>query len=357
MDSSASSRARQWLRHGVALLAIAAAASGCTGGIVTRAPSRSPLPGPSAGSAAAPLQTAYEQVIKAVLPSVVEINTSNSTGSGVVYDSKGDIVTNAHVVGDAKTVQVLPASGSATLTAKVIGVFKPDDLAVIRVTSDADKLKPAKFGNSDDAQVGQIVMAMGNPLGLFDSVTQGIVSATGRTVSAAEQGGQALITAAIQTSAAINPGNSGGALVNLDEQVIGIPTLAARLPESGGAAPGIGFAIPSNTVRNIASQIIATGKVTHSDRAALDAAVETAANKEGQPAGVAVVSVDKGGAAAKAGLKSGDVIVSVDGIGTPNAQSLLDQISRLKPGDKVTLAVRSGHTTRNVTATLGSLSS
>jgi putative serine protease PepD len=228
---------------------------------------------------------------------------------------------------------------------------------VIRVTSDADKLKPAKFGNSDDAQVGQIVMAMGNPLGLFDSVTQGIVSATGRTVSAAEQGGQALITAAIQTSAAINPGNSGGALVNLDEQVIGIPTLAARLPESGGAAPGIGFAIPSNTVRNIAGQLIATGKVTHSDRAALDAAVETAANKEGQPAGVAVVSVDKGGAAAKAGLKSGDVIVSVDGIGTPNAQSLLDQISRLKPGDKVTLAVRSGHTTRNVTATLGSLSS
>ena len=132
---------------------------------------------------------------------------------------------------------------------------------------------------------------MGNPLGLTDSVTQGIISATGRTVSSSEPGQGALITSAIQTSAAINPGNSGGALVNLEEQVVGIPTLAARLPDQGGAAPGIGFAIPSNTVRNIANQLIETGRVTTSDRATLGITAQTAANQQGQDTGVAVVAV------------------------------------------------------------------
>ncbi len=282
MDSSSTSRVpRRWLRRVLlptaAGLVITTAAAACSSGATAR----------SAGSfddSASKLQAQYEDVVRDVLPSVVQISTSDSTGSGVVYDDHGDIVTNDHVIGQAKTVKVQEAVGNTSLTAKVVGEFAPDDLAVIRVESDASSLKPAKFADSNTAQIGEIVLAMGNPLGLSDSVTQGIISATGRTVGSGEPGGgKALITAAIQTSAAINPGNSGGALVTLDNDVIGVPTLAARLPDQGGFAPGIGFAIPSNTVKNIANQLIKTGKVTQSDRASLGITAQTAANASGEP--------------------------------------------------------------------------
>jgi putative serine protease PepD len=350
MDSSARSLLRAWALPSVALLAVVIVASACTSAS-PKATSSPSLSNP------VPLQDSYEAVVRAVLPSVVQISTDDSTGSGVVYDSKGDIVTNQHVVGNAKTVAVYPASGTSSVKGDVIGVFKPDDLAVIRVTSDADKLKPARFGNSDEATIGEIVLAMGNPLGLTDSVTQGIVSATGRLVSANEPGTSALITSAIQTSAAINPGNSGGALVALDNEVIGIPTLAARLPDAGGAAPGIGFAIPSNTVRNIADQIIKNGKVTESDRAWLGISAQTAANDSGQDTGVAVVDVDQGGAAQKAGLKPGDVITAIDGKPTPNLQTLDSLVAMYKPGQKVTLTVVRNGKTQKFTANLGSIGS
>jgi putative serine protease PepD len=350
MDSSARSVLRAWALPGVALLTVVMVASACT----SNSPASSQRGGQNSG---VPLQDSYEAVVRAVLPSVVQISTDGSTGSGVVYDDKGDIVTNEHVIGDAKTVDVLPASGAAAVKANVIGEFKPDDLAVIRVTTDADKLKVAKFGNSNATEIGEIVLAMGNPLGLFDSVTQGIISATGRTVSSNEPGGSALITSAIQTSAAINPGNSGGALVNLEEQVVGIPTLAARLPEAGGAAPGIGFAIPSNTVRNIADQLIKNGKVTTSDRATLGISAQTAANQTGDDTGVAIVSVNPGGPAAKAGLGPGNVITEINGRATPDVQDLENQISTLKPGTKVTLTVVRDGKTQQVTATLGTLGS
>jgi putative serine protease PepD len=335
----------------VALLTAGLAAAGCTSS------NGSAIGTSNRGNTGVPLQDSYEQVIRAVLPSVLQINTPTSTGSGVVYDSKGDIVTNEHVIGEAKTVNVLPVSGNQMLTAKVIGEYPPDDLAVVRVTSDASELKPASFGNSDNVEVGQIVLAMGNPLGLTDSVTQGIVSAVGRTVSASEENGVALITAAIQTSAAINPGNSGGALVDLDDQVIGIPTLTAHLPESGGAAPGIGFAIPSNTVKDIADQLIKDGKVTTSDRAALNVELETSANDKGEAEGVAILSEEDGGAAQRAGIKPGSIIIAIDGHKTPTAQVLLDNIGMHSPGTTVTLTIRNGGTTRDVTVTLGTLSS
>jgi putative serine protease PepD len=350
MDSSASSRLRAWVLPGVALLTVATAAAACTssnGGSTSDTVS---------SSSAVPLQDSYESVVRAVLPSVVQISTDDSTGSGVVYDTKGDIVTNEHVVGDAKSVQVLLAGGKA-LKANVIGEFKPDDLAVIRVTADAGKLKVAKFGDSDNARIGEIVLAMGNPLGLSDSVTQGIVSATGRTVSANEPGKGALITAAIQTSAAINPGNSGGALVTLDDEVIGIPTLAARLPDAGGAAPGIGFAIPSNTVRNIADQLIKTGKVTTSDRATLGVTAQTAANQQGQDTGIAIVAVTPGGPAATAGLRPGDVVTAINGRPTPSLQVLETMLTSYKPGSKITLTVERNGSSMNLSATLGSLGS
>jgi putative serine protease PepD len=349
MDTSATVRARAWLLPGVALMTVAMVAA------CSSTPSAS---GQATGSdSSVSLQDSYEQVVRTVLPSVVQISTDGSTGSGVVYDSMGDIVTNAHVVGDAKTVDVLPASGEAKLTADVIGKFTPDDLAVIRVTKDAGKLKVATFGNSEKASIGEIVLAMGNPLGLFDSVTQGIVSATGRTVSESGAGGATIITSAIQTSAAINPGNSGGALVTLDDQVIGIPTLAARLPDAGGAAPGIGFAIPSDTVRSIANQIIKTGKVTDSGRASLGITAQTSADAEGQGVGVAIVDVASGGPADDAGLRSGDVVVGLNGEATPTLAALEADLAVMKPGTKVTLRVRRNGSVRDVQVTLGTLSS
>jgi putative serine protease PepD len=141
----------------------------------------------------------------------------------------------------------------------------------------AGSLHPASFGRLAAVRVGEIVLAMGNPLGLTGTVTDGIVSATGRTVSEG-QGSSAVLISAIQTSAAINPGNSGGALVNLAGQVIGIPTLAATSSQLGGAAAGIGFAIPSDTVTSIAGQLIATGKVGNSGRASLGISAQTVAD-------------------------------------------------------------------------------
>ena len=306
-----------------------------------------------------PLQAQYERVVAAVLPSVVEITGKDSAGSGVVYDKNGDIITNDHVLGDAKTVEVLPATGTRQLPAAVIGSFPPDDLAVIRVERDVGSLKPARFTGSADAQIGEIVLAMGNPLGLTDSVTQGIVSATGRTVTAAGAPGtaEAYITGAIQTSAAINPGNSGGALADMSGQVVGIPTLAARDPEAGAPAQGIGFAIPSDTVKDIADQLIAHGKITHSDRASLAIEAQTVASSAGKSAGVLVLKAAPGGAAAAAGIREGDVIVSLDGQATPSVAVLEADLAGLRPGQEVTAKVRRSDQTADHRVRLSSLTS
>jgi putative serine protease PepD len=329
------------------LVGIAMAAAGCTTSASTGT------------STASRLQSQYERVVREVLPSVVQITTASSTGSGVVYDSNGDIVTNEHVIGTAKTVRVQESVGNTSLTAKVIGKFNPDDLEVIRVEKDSSSLKPATFANSNDTQIGQIVLAMGNPLGLTDSVTQGIVSATGRTVGSSEPGGTALITPAIQTSAAINPGNSGGALVDLDGHVIGIPTLAAQLPGNGGAAPGIGFAIPSNTVRSIADQLIKSGQVTSSGHASLGITAQTAADSSGRPVGVAVIATAGGSTAASAGVKAGDIIVALNKQKVSSVEDLEGMVSVLKPGTSVTIDYTRGTDTavHSGSAKLGSLSS
>jgi putative serine protease PepD len=220
------------------------------------------VPGPTATTAVTPpayasLQGAFTEAIKEVLPSVVEIRTRSGLGSGVVFDSSGDIVTNAHVVGQATSMQVIGSFSAEPVPATLVGVYRPDDLAVIRV-SDASGLRPAVFGNSADLAAGDIVLAIGNPLGLDSSVTEGIVSAVGRTVSepASEGSAGATLPDTIQTSAAINPGNSGGALATLDGTVVGIPTLAA-VRQAGGAAPGIGFAISSNIAVDVARQLVA----------------------------------------------------------------------------------------------------
>jgi S1-C subfamily serine protease len=198
------------------------------------------------------LQAKYTKVVRTVSPNVVEIATSNALGSGIVYDGRGDVVTNAHVVGSSKKVTVRLPDGSKR-AGTVVGTSTGNDLAVVRLSGATPK--PAAFADSSKVQVGDITLAIGNPLGLASSVSEGIVSSTGRSVP---EGNGVTLNSALQTSAAINPGNSGGALVNLSQQVIGIPTLAATDPQlGGGAAPGIGFAIPSNTVRQVANQLIA----------------------------------------------------------------------------------------------------
>jgi S1-C subfamily serine protease len=189
-------------------------------------------------------------VIDGVSPSVVQIRTTLALGSGVVFDAQGDVVTNAHVVDNATRFVVTLASG-ASHPAILVGRNASTDLAVIRIVG--ARPHPATFADSAQVQVGDLVLAIGNPLGLRSSVTEGIVSAVGRSVP---ETNTVTLSSVIQTSAAINPGNSGGALVNIAGQVIGIPTLSAIDPEMGAAAPGIGFAIDSNTVRRVADALV-----------------------------------------------------------------------------------------------------
>ncbi|MFE8943509.1 S1C family serine protease [Streptomyces sp. NPDC007856] len=309
----------------------------------------------AAPMAAGDLQSRYQKVIKDVLPSVVQIQASQELGSGVVYDGKGHIVTNAHVVGSEKTFKVTTANSEEPLTASLVYSYPEQDLAVIKLDKVPTGLRAAAFGDSEKVEVGQIVLAMGSPLGLSSSVTQGIVSATGRTVSEAPGGATgATLANMVQTSAAINPGNSGGALVNLAGQVIGIPTLAAADPQLGGnAAPGIGFAIPASMVQTIAGQIVQKGKVVNSGRAALGITARSVVDDRYQPAGVAVVTVRPGGAADRAGLRPGDVITKVGGRPISTVTSLAVALAADKPGQKTSVTYQRGGAEKTVEVTLG----
>ncbi|WP_432534569.1 S1C family serine protease [Kineococcus arenarius] len=332
---------------------------GASAGTSAAAASASSSPdGSTDGSPAQTLQESYQQVISDVLPSVVEIRTSSGLGSGVVLDEDGNIVTNAHVVGSATEFEVQFANSATSYPATLVGTYPQNDLAVIRVEGAPD-LQPATLADSDAVEVGTLVLAMGNPLGLSSSVSDGIVSATGRTVSeppseAAPAG--ATLPGTIQTSAAINPGNSGGALVNMRGEVIGIPTLAATSPAGGGgAAPGIGFAIPSNAVKNVAPQLIEDGEVTDTNRAALGVTVTTLADSSGQPAGVGVVGVEPGGAAESAGLLEGDVITAVDGQQVRSTAELSAVLADLEVGQTVDVTVQRAGQEQTLQVQLGEL--
>ena len=233
----------------VALAGVTAVVAACGGGGAGHegAPRVAPL---ASADGAASLQQQLVSVVRSVSPSVVQIQTAQDLGSGVVFDARGDVVTNAHVVGNATRFVVTLASGDSH-PATAIGRDAANDLAVIRITG--ARPRPATFADSSQVEVGDIALALGNPLGLRSSVTEGIVSAVRRSVP---EGDGVTLSSAIQTSAAINPGNSGGALVDLSGRVIGIPTLAALDPEMGASeAPGIGFAIDGNTVRRVAGAL------------------------------------------------------------------------------------------------------
>jgi len=300
---------------------------------LTPRPRHSSLATPASASQ---LQNAFVNVYRKVAPSVVQIATSEGLGSGIVFDSQGHIVTNAHVVGTSKSFTVTTSKGHE-LKGTLVGTFPTDDLAVIKVSGSAG-LRPAVFADSSQLRVGDIAMAIGNPLGLSSSVTQGIISALGRSSS---EGGGVTLPNSIQTSAPINPGNSGGALADIQGRVIGVPTLAASDPQLGGAAVGIGFAIPSNTVKDIGNQIVKYGKVVNSRRAYLGIRIGDTGE------GVYVGSVDSGSPAAKAGIKTGDVITAVAGKPTPSSDELGSVLATHKPGEtvKVKLTRQNGSST------------
>src|SRR3989440_5684099 len=210
-------------------------------------------------TAAASLNTQREAIVAKVKPSVVEVYVTlaqgAALGSGVVIDSRGYIVTNNHVVSGALSIQVILSNGTKE-PAQLTGTDAADDLAVLKIAVPQGGLSVATLGNSAQLQVGQAVLVIGNPLGITQTVTNGIASALKRSVS--EGQGGATIQNAIQTDAAINPGNSGGALVDLQGNVVGIPTLTAIDPEFNTPANGVGFAIPPHRGKSIMTQFIPT---------------------------------------------------------------------------------------------------
>jgi S1-C subfamily serine protease len=238
-----------------ATLLLAACGTGTNTSPAASGTAASPRPSPAIAGA---LQNDFVNVVNSISPSVVVIETTTGLGSGVVFDDKGDIVTNNHVVTGSTKFTVTLADGQV-LPGTLVGEYPAGDLAVIHVTG--TNLKPATFADSSKLSVGDIVLAVGNPLALQTSVTEGIVSALGRSVP---ESSTVTLPNVIQTSAEINPGNSGGALVDLAGDVVGIPTLTALDPEFNDTpAAGIGFAISSNMAVDVAGQLIANGKVVN----------------------------------------------------------------------------------------------
>jgi putative serine protease PepD len=291
--------------------------------------------------------TASEPLSKAaatVLPSVVSIafesGNESGSGSGIIISTDGQILTNNHVVAAVAgggNLQVTFSDGKQA-DASIVGRDPATDLAVIQAKG-VSGLTPATFGSSADLHVGDTVLAIGSPLGLDGSVTSGIVSALDRAISLQGEGAPSQSNApvavidAIQTDAAINPGNSGGALVNADGQVVGINTAIASLAQgttSQGGNIGVGFAIPIDSARDIADQLVTNGKVTHAFLG-----VRIADTNSGN--GALVGSVEAGQPAAQAGLQQGDVITKVGDQAVTDAADLTAAIRTFKPGDKVTV--------------------
>jgi Do/DeqQ family serine protease len=267
-----------------------------------------------------------------------------SLGSGVVVDDAGTILTNYHVVEQAQEVKVSPADGRE-VRARLLGADRRTDLAVLRVAKSA--LPHAALGNSEAMQVGDIVLAIGNPFGLGETVTMGIISALGRGSL-----GLADYEDFIQTDAAINPGNSGGPLVNTRGEVIGIST--AIYSRSGGYQ-GIGFAIPSNMARDVLESIVKTGRVVRGYAGFYIQELTPELSRAfdlGDLRGVVVSGVDAGGPAERAGLRRGDVIVSLQGKAIASDNDLRTQLSRLKPGDRAALEIVREGRRREVTMVL-----
>ena len=307
--------------------------------------------------------TDWTDVAAAVSPAVVTIQaqgaSSGGTGSGVVYDAQGDIVTNYHVISSALgggQIQVTLADGRL-YTASIVGHDKTTDLAVIRLDNPPSDLTVARFATSANLEVGAPVMAIGAPLGLSNTVTTGIVSALNRPVEvsmdedSSSQDSQAssdlVVTNAIQIDASINPGNSGGPLFDASGAVIGINSSIKSLATSSdgqAGSIGLGFAIPSDLVVSVADQLIASGTASHG---MLGVTVKAATTTVGSDTyvGAEVQDVSAGSGASAAGIRAGDVIVKVEGQEVTSPKQLIGYVRRYKAGDTIAMTiVRDGAT-------------
>jgi S1-C subfamily serine protease len=263
------------------------------------------------------------------------------TGSGFLWDEQGHVVTNYHVIEQAEDLEVT-LSDHSTYQAKVVGVAPEKDLAVLLLVTHPAQLRPIPIGTSADLQVGQRVLAIGNPFGLDQTLTTGVVSALGRSIQSATR---RRISGVIQTDAAINPGNSGGPLLDSSGRLIGVN---AAIQSTSGSNAGIGFAIPVDTVNRVVPQLIVKGRAARPD-AGFDPLPENYRSYFNAPAGVIVLQVHKGGAAQRAGLQGisrsgrgfvlGDVIVGVNGKSTPDLDHFLDILEAEPPGSTVELDV------------------
>ena len=320
-------------------------------------------------SANSPDWTATAAAIKnAVVAIKVEGSNKQGQGSGVIIDAKGHIVTNNHVVsGAGQGAKLSVTIGDKTYSAKVVGTDPSTDLAVLKLENPPSNLTVASWGDSSKLKVGQPVMAVGNPLGLSDTVTTGIVSALNRPVTTqavtdnndldnninSQQDSDVVVTSAIQTNAAINPGNSGGALVDSSGALVGITSSIASLASNGSSSGqsgniGIGFAIPSAQVKSVVEQLIANGTVKHPQLG-----IRASNGTSGTQLGAKVEDITQGSAAAQAGLQKGDLITAIDGTPVVGSESLVAQVRSHEVGKEVTLKVLRGSETLELKVTLG----
>ncbi|HEV7193464.1 MAG TPA: trypsin-like peptidase domain-containing protein [Jatrophihabitantaceae bacterium] len=299
-------------------------------------------------------------IAKRVGPAVVSISVTTPTafalGSGVVIDKNGYVLTNNHVVATdpgVKTTIVVTFADEATAAAQIVGRDPTSDLAVLKVPT--SQLTVASLGDSDKLAVGDPVIAIGSPLGLQGTVTEGIVSSLNRAVHIADASSSGVYINAIQTDAAINHGNSGGALVDASGAVVGINSAAAlSTTDANGqqsAASGIGFAIPINYARDVATQLIRSGKAVH---ASFGAQGHSATANDGLEQGAFLVQITPNGPAAKAGLKVGDVVVVADNKPIESYDQLVVIIQAHKPGDTMTVTYFRGAAKHTATVTLTS---
>jgi putative serine protease PepD len=259
--------------------------------------------------------------------------TGSAEGSGIVYDTKGDIITNEHVIAGGSSITVTFWNGKS-YPAHVVGSDTSSDLAVIKVSAPSSEIFPLTFADSSKVQIGDGVVAIGSPYGLAGSVTSGIVSAVNRTINSPDN----FSIAAIQTDASINHGNSGGPLLNSLGQVIGVN---AQIESDSGASDGVGFAIPSNTARSVASQLIAGLTVPH-------AFLGVSLNANAVVTGAVVKAAETGTPAANAGLKAGDVITELGGVPITSYDDLSAVINSHKPGDTISLTYQRNGTSHTV---------
>lgn len=315
------------------------------------------------GSASAPsvtissnitsLEQNLQSVAAAVEPSIVKITSVNgrseALGSGDIMTSNGYIVTNDHVVNGFTSFTVTLSTGT-TYTAQLIGQDAQDDLAVLKIA--ATNLKPVSIADSSKTSVGSFAIAVGYPLGLQETATFGIVSALNRAVSEAPSGPAGELAGLIQTSAQLNPGNSGGALVNLQGQLIGIPTLEATNTETNSSANGIGYAIASNRMSYVVKQLIASGSLTASGQGFLGIQSQ---DTNGQGVQVAGFTNDASGQspAQRAGLQSGDIITAINGQTVTSSDEIASAVLTQTPGTKITVTVLRGSSQMTLTVTLG----